>query len=215
MERFSSEHGDASSARRSGVSICFADPGQTALDANIFWKTKDYQRVVCAYVRNHEDCGFGSIVSLGKFQDQKTLLKTVDGKQHLLLRDQRRVAQVLCIGEDIRVDPFALEPVINEFPNIERRYRLIRRLADFYRNRHHSGLKVGWAVEAIRHRDALAALDQRQQGRSYREIAVFLYGENVVQTDWTNTNQTMKNRVIRSVKRGNRMMDGGYRKILK
>ena len=215
MERFFSEHGGASGVPRSGVSICFVDPNKTALDANVFWKVEDYQRVICTYVRNHEDCGFGSIVSLSKFRCQKTLLKTADGEQHLLLHDQRRMAQVLCIGEDIRVDPFALELVIDEFPNIESHHRLIRQLADFYRNQRSSGLKTGWSVEAIRHRDALAALDQRLQERSYREIAVFLYGEKAVQTDWTNTNQTMKNRTIRSVKRGHGMMDGGYKKLLK
>lgn len=214
-ERFSFERGGALGAPRSGVSICFVDPDQTAVDANIFWKIENYQRVVCAYIRNHQDCGFGSIVSLRKFRCRKTLLKTVNGEQHLLLRDQQRVAQILCIGEDIRVDPFALELVIDQFPNTERRHKLIQRLADFYHNRRLSGLKSGWTVKAMRHRDALAALDQRMQERSYREIAVFLYGINAVQTDWTTPNQTMKNRVIRSVKRGYRMMDGGYKKLLK
>lgn len=51
-------------------------------------------------------------------------------------------------------------------------------------------------------------------GCSYREIAVFLYGEKAVKEDWNNPNQTMKNRVIRSVKRGQRMMNGGYRTLL-
>jgi len=51
-------------------------------------------------------------------------------------------------------------------------------------------------------------------GRSYREIAVFLYGENAVKDDWNSPDQTMKNRVIRSVKRGQRMMNGGYRTLL-
>lgn len=66
----------------------------------------------------------------------------------------------------------------------------------------------------MRHRDALAALDRRMEGRSYREIAVFLYGEKVVGDDWNSPDQTMKNRVIRSVKRGVRMMKGGYRTLL-
>ena len=66
----------------------------------------------------------------------------------------------------------------------------------------------------MRHRDALAALDRRMEGRSYREIAAFLYGEEAVGDDWNSPDQTMKNRVIRSVKRGVRMMKGGYRTLL-
>jgi hypothetical protein len=66
----------------------------------------------------------------------------------------------------------------------------------------------------MRHRDALVALDLRTEGRSYRQIAIFLCGEKAVREDWTNPDQTMKNRVIRSVKRGKRMMNGGYRTLL-
>ena len=124
------------------------------------------------------------------------------------------MAQLRCIGEDIRTDPFALEIVIDGFPNVENRQKLIRRLADLYRNRRLGGVRGGWTVEAMRHRDALVALDLRMTGRSYREIALFLYGETAVREDWTNPNQTMKNRVIRSVKRGFRLMNGGYRSLL-
>lgn len=170
--------------------------------------------MVSAYVRNGEDRGLGSVVSLADIRCRKTLLKTVDGEQHLLLRDRRRVAQVRCIGEDIRVDPFALELVVDQFPDVESGQRLILRLANLYRDRRLSGPKGRWMVEAMRHRDALAALDRRIEGYSYREIAVFLYGERAVRDDWTNPNQTMKNRVIRSAKRGLRMMNGGYRTLL-
>jgi len=180
----------------------------------VFWRAEDYQRVVSAYVRNGREPGLGAIVSLNEVRCRKTLLKSVDGEQHLLLRDQRRIVQVRCIGEDIRIDPFALELVVDQFPDVESRQRLIRRLADLYRGRCLGGSRGGWTVEAMRHRDALAALDLRTEGYSYRQIAVFLYGEKAVKDDWTSPDQTMKNRVIRSVKRGQRMMNGGYRTLL-
>lgn len=141
-------------------------------------------------------------------------MKTADGEQHALFRDDRRAVQLRCAGEDIRIDPFALELVIDRFPDVEGSHRLARRFADLYLERRLGGRKGGWTVEATRHRDALTALDLRNEGRSYREIAVFLYGENAVAEDWTSPDQTMKNRVIRSVKRGQRMMNGGYRSLL-
>jgi len=49
---------------------------------------------------------------------------------------------------------------------------------------------------------------------SYREIAIFLYGKQAVQEDWNNPGQTMKNRLIRSVKRGFRLRDGGYKTLI-
>jgi len=173
-----------------------------------------FGRAISAYVRNSDDPGLGSVISLAEITCRKTLLKAVDGEQHLLFRDRRRVVQVRCLGEDIRVDPFALELVIDTFPELESRQRLIRRLADIYRNRRIGGLGGGWTVEAMRHRDALAALDRRMEGWSYRRIAIFLYGEKSVRDNWTAPDQTMKNRVIRSVRRGLRMMNGGYRTLL-
>jgi hypothetical protein len=215
MEQYCSGHGDVICAPRPGVCISFADPHETALEADVFWRVEDYLRIISAYVRSSGDPGFGSIVSLGQARCRKSLLKTKDGEQHLLLRDRGRLAQVRCVGADIRVEPFALELVVDEFPNVERRQRLTKRFADIYRNRSFGLPKDGWTAESMRDRDALAALDMRLEERSYRAIAVFLYGEKAVRDDWTNPDRTMKNRVIRSVKRGFRMMNGGYRTLLR
>lgn len=214
MTPLCSGRGAASCEPSSGASIAFADPDQNALEAEVFWRTEDYRRIVSAYVRGSEDRGLGVIVSLNEVPCRKTLLKTVDGEQHLLLRDRRRVAQIRCIGDDIRVDPFALELVVDRFPDVDAPQRLIKRLADLYRGKRIGGPRGDWTVEAMRHHDALAALDRRIEGHSYRQIAVFLYGEKAVKDDWNNPDQTMKNRVIRSVKRGFHMMNGGYRALL-
>jgi len=170
--------------------------------------------VLSAYVRSSENPGFGSIISLGELECRKTILQTFDGAQHLLLRDQWRLAQLRCLGEEISADPFALEIVVDDFPDVETRLRLVKRFADICRNRPPARRQAMWTVEAMRHRDALAALDRRMERLSYRQIAVFLYGDKAVQSDWNNPDQTMKNRVIRSVKRGFRMMNGGYRALL-
>lgn len=134
--------------------------------------------------------------------------------QHLLLQNEWRVAQLQCVGKEIGLSPFALEIAFDIFTDVERQLRLVRRVADIRRNRKPREQQPGWTVEAMRHRDALAALDRRLLKQSYRQIAIFLYGEKAVLHDWNNPNQTMKNRVIRSVKRGQRMMNGGYKSLL-
>lgn len=197
-----------------GAFVPFADPDKNALEAEVFWRAKDFHRVVSAYIRHGRDVGFGGIISLEEVRCRKTLLKAVDGEQHLLFRDRCRVAQVRCVGADILAKPFALELVVDGFPEIDAYHRLVRRLADIYRNRTVGSPQGRWTVEATRHRDALAALDLRAFGWSYREIAIFLHGARAVREDWTNPNQSMKNRVIRSVKRGFRLMNGGYRTLL-
>lgn len=197
-----------------GAFVPFADPGENAIEADVFWRLEDYRRVIVAYVRSIENPGFGSIISLREFACRKTILRTVDGAQHLLVRDGSRVAQLQCHGKKIDAGPFALEIVVGDFRQAERHMRLVRRFADICRNRRPARQQAKWTVEAMRHRDALVALDLRTEERSYRQIAIFLYGEKAVREDWANPDQTMKNRVIRSVKRGQRMMKGGYRTLL-
>lgn len=154
------------------------------------------------------------MVSLHEFRCRRVILKTVDDQQHLLLRTDRHIVQVRCVGVDIRVGPFSLEPVVESFPSIKGRQRLIQDLADMYRGAFRD-LNADWTVERLRHRDALAALDKRRDGLSYREVALFLYGKKAVYQSWNNPDQTMKNRVIRSVKRGQRMIGGEYKTLLK
>lgn len=197
-----------------GASVPFADPDHNGLEAEVFWQPEDYRRVLSAYVRDGGDSGLGTVISLSEVRCRKTLLKTIDGEQHLLLRDRRRVAQVRCLGEDIRVDPFELELVVDEFPDVESRTRLIRRLADLYRGRRVGGPKGQLTVEATRHRDALVAVDLRCEGRTFQEIARFIHGDDFVDEEWTNPNATLKNRTIRSYKRGVRFIGGDYRKLL-
>lgn len=215
MARSCSGHGAASRAPRPGACVSFADPNENGLDAAVFWRVEDFRRVISAYVRHDDDPGLGSIVCLGNVRCRKTLLKTIDGEQHILLSTRHHVVQLRCVGEHIRVTPFALELVVNDFPEVATRQKLIRRFADIYRNRLIGGPNRGWTVEALRHRDALIAVDLRRRNWLFQDIARFIHGDARVDEEWTNPNATLKNRTNRSFRRGVRMIDGGYRTLLK
>ena len=133
-------------------------------------------RVLRAYVRAREDPGFGSLLSLGDLHCRRAVLKTIGGAQHLLLRDRGRVIQLLCRGADLRMQPFYLELVVDRFPGVEGRLRLVKAMADIYRRSWRGDGPEGWSVEATRHRDALVAVDLRRQGRPFQDIARFLQG---------------------------------------
>jgi hypothetical protein len=66
----------------------------------------------------------------------------------------------------------------------------------------------------MRHRDALVAVDLRRRHWKFQDIARFIHGDEFVDEEWTNPNVTLKNRTIRSYKRGVRMINGGYRTLL-
>ncbi|PHZ86728.1 DUF2285 domain-containing protein [Paremcibacter congregatus] len=152
--------------------------------------------------------------------------------QHLLLTDGQYNSHVLCQGDDIRCDPILIELIVDNIWNCGPQLKAIKLFADHCRGKslaHHSSNnppscnhrrtpdmthKNTWTVEGRRNRDALVALDKRMAGWSYREIGIFLYGKQAVGEDWNDPNQTMKNRLIRSVKRGIRFRDGGYKSLI-
>lgn len=133
----------------------------------------------------------------------------------LVLSDGMRRVQVRCADKDVRLEPFALEPVIEKFPEVRSSIQLVEVLAVLFGPDKIRSAKPVWSVETMRHRDALLALDWRLAGHSYRQIAVAIHGEDAVDSDWNDPDSTMKNRTIRSVKRGLRMMNGGYKSLLK
>lgn len=70
-------------------------------------------------------------------------------------------------------------------------------------------------VTRIELRDALVALDGECAGATRREIARVIYGEAAVSADWSEPSNGMKDRVKRSIKRGLRLINGGYRALLR
>lgn len=169
--------------------------------------------MISAYIRRVEAPGFGSIVSLGGLSCRRTLFKAAAGEQHLLLSSPSEGVQILCVGEDLAFDPFALELVVDQFPDVESRQKLIRRLADIYRGR--SAGNLVWTAQTQFHRDTLIVLDCRRAGFSQRETATFLYGEEPVAAEWAARDGPLRARTRRLIRAGRRLVAGGYRKFLK
>ena len=207
---------------KSGTCVSFADPALSALEADIFWCLGENYKGISAYI--HGGAGqhsSASFFSLGEVSCRKTLLKTYSSGQYLMLNDNTRVSQILCKGVDIRCAPVSFELVIDGFLNINYQLKEIKQFINLCqgkpsinkkRNNNMGRSEDNWTVEARRNRDAMVALDKRMANWSYRKIAVFIYGKQAVSEDWNDPNRTMKNRVIRSAKRGFRLRGGTYKK---
>ncbi len=181
----------------------------------MFWHGDVFRRVLSARVRKAVDSRSGNLVRIAAARCRKAVLRIGKDEQSLLLADRWRAVQLDCTGQHIGVEPFALEIVLDRFPDVEGSLRLAKTFADLYRNRPAPRRLRDGSVEGMRHRDALAALDRRRQEWTYREIAVFLHGEAEVRRRWSDPDQTLKNRTVRSVQRGVRMVNGGYRTLLR
>ncbi len=150
---------------------------------------------------------------LGEFDGDVAVLIEPIGIEQVLLRRGGRIVQLRCLGESIIVEPAAIGAVVDEFPEIENKAQVIRRLAALYRGDDDRD-DGSWSPGAMRLRNALIALDGRIAGRSYREIAIVLYGEARVAEEWSDIGRILKNRTIRAAKRGRALMQGDYVKLL-
>jgi hypothetical protein len=61
----------------------------------------------------------------------------------------------------------------------------------------------------------LRALDASLAGASHREIAAMLVGPERVERDWRHPGQHLRDRIRRAVRRGQALMTGGYRELLR
>lgn len=58
------------------------------------------------------------------------------------------------------------------------------------------------------------ALDAHAEGLTYQDTARRIYGPDLVDEMWSDINRVLKNRTIRAVQRGHRLIAGEYLKLL-
>lgn len=71
------------------------------------------------------------------------------------------------------------------------------------------------SVEKKELRDALIALDGKAFGATHRQIAQVIYDARRVEAEWGDTESPMRQKIKRDLARGRRLMQGGYRDLLR
>jgi hypothetical protein len=70
-------------------------------------------------------------------------------------------------------------------------------------------------IAARRLKTVLQALDGAMSGASHREIAIGIYGQERVAADWNDPKENLKDHIRKTIRRGFRLMNGGYRSFLR
>jgi len=142
------------------------------------------------------------------------VLVTPDGCRHLLVKRQGRSVQICLTGGSLMKTVHLLADALI---GPERLPADLRTIADF--NHLIQGrielLRPPAGPQGRRLRQILRALDGRRAGASYRDIAIVLFGAQRVGRDWNRDGDHLKNHVRRLVKRGEALVDGGYKRLLR
>jgi hypothetical protein len=182
------------------IGLC--DPGCPAPCDGVFWSAlpphDGLQIVVC------RQSGLAS--GLSKLNPR--LLMRLDGRMTLHLRCRARALTlpVSYAPGGLPVPAGFLIPVHDKV-SVTAAMRLLRTLQPD-RPLH------AWTAQRLSLRDALIAFDASAAGLHYREIAALIVGSERVREEWRRDATALKDRVRRAVKRGCRLVEGGYRDLL-
>lgn len=159
--------------------------------------------------------GDGDAFDLYQFGRLATVLRCPDGHEHLLLSDGVHHLQVEVTAGSLLDGPVRFRYELSGFKHIEtktltlRRLLLLRRLGRFPRGLFPPERRARrWAM-------ALQAFDAIQAGASHRDIAAVLFGEKVVKEDWCGRSDYLRLRVQRLVRTADKLVNGGYRELLR
>ena len=193
----------------------FVDPALPAPAAPVFWRREAYRAALRIRVEENGVAEEDAPIRFDRLKCIRRILMTADGDQHVVLIDRRRSLQLLCEG------PLVLRPDVNlvvmldsmRYLNLKR--CTLRTFLSLFRDSRPGRTLQRDAPAALNLRNALMVHDGRQSGMSYREIAVALFGESRVATEWKSRSGPLRARVRLLVANGEKLVSGGHLRLLR
>ena len=142
-------------------------------------------------------------------------VQAVNGDQHLLFRDSGQFLEVFVQGAELAEPVHLLSEVIQSPSILKHQLHVCERFNVLFAGGTLKRKQTLPGLPAQRLSIALRVLDGRLAGASYRDIAVALFGPDRVNEDWNAPGDHLRNRIRRSAQRGDSLMQGGYRALLK
>jgi hypothetical protein len=197
-------------AERWGL-YAFADPSVPARRAPTFWHLDALQRVVRlrAEPSKHSQAG---LLALSDFRVDRVAAIGVDNVPLVLMKGPGSHVPVEISG--LAALSLRFTPVfeIDGLLDLSAQTELLKRLHRFADQAANGGRPAFGIDERLHH--ALIALDESLAGKTYRQIAITIYGEKRVAEEWQGPSQFLKDRTRRLVVKGTELMKGGYRDLL-
>ncbi|WP_375208158.1 DNA -binding domain-containing protein [Hyphococcus sp.] len=184
-------------------------------NATVFWARDLFADIIDArIVSSSTDEAEDNVLKLEKFKCDKILLTGSGHTPQLLLKAGSKQLQINCIGGDFASGERAIIPQIAPDRNIERQLLGMRRLFHLYSEQKFLNTLFKPDPKGVRLSEVLTALDLWLRQTPMRDIAIALYGEQLVDDDWAPEGGYLIDRVRRSVRRGRFMTEKGYRQLL-
>ncbi|MCC8937077.1 DUF2285 domain-containing protein [Bradyrhizobium sp. Arg68] len=206
-------------AERWGL-YAFADPAFSARKAPAFWHADALKHLVHLRAVVPEKAGPATAASdparlcrLADFKVARRAVIDVDGKPLVMMKGRGVHIALAIDGLAVLTRCFAPVYELHGLADLAIQYELLKRLQRFMDDA--PGLPpVALPATDERLRQALIALDESLAGKTYRQIAITIFGAKMVAEEWQGASQFLKDRTRRLVAKGTELMKGGYRDLL-
>ncbi|MDA9500826.1 DUF2285 domain-containing protein [Bradyrhizobium sp. CCBAU 11357] len=190
----------------------FADPRLCAHKETAFWHSNALKRVVRLNARKTNEAE-ANVRRLADFNAERHAVIGVDGVPLVVMK--RNGVRVPLEIQGFPVLTAAFTPVyeLHDLDDLTAQAELLRRLQRFTDADFAAFQKPPIASDERLHQ-ALIALDESLKGKTYRQIAIAIFGEKKVTEEWHGHSQFLRDRTRRLVSKGTELMKGGYRDLL-
>jgi hypothetical protein len=190
----------------------FADPTLAGREAPVFWHAEALKGVV--HLNTERLRGSDSITprTLADFKVDRRAVVGVDGLPLVLMKGRGACVAVSIEGLAALTSPFAPVFELHDLDDLSAQTELLKRLQRFTEPEKATQRSPFTSDERLHH--ALTALDESLAGKTYRQIAITIFGEKRVTEEWQGPSQFLKDRTRRLVAKGTELMKGGYRDLL-
>jgi hypothetical protein len=199
-------------AERWGL-YAFADPSVAARQAPVFWHMaalKQVVRVRAASPTHRENL---APLTLSSFNVDHTAAIGVDNVPLVLMKGPSVHIPLEIHDVAVLTNPFAPVFEIDGFSDLNVQTEMLKRLHRFAEQAPSVASRPAFTIDERLHH-ALIALDESLRGKTYRQIAITIFGEKKVAEEWQGPSQFLKDRTRRLVAKGTELMKGGYRDLL-
>ena len=196
--------------------VRFESPERDARSADVFWHRSLSREVLPVTAWKPEPAHHCyPRLSLDGLQCRMVVQSGCAGEHHILFAQDGRFLQLHVQGPQAIETACLTTEIVLSSRLVAPRVEALRRLADLVT---HGRLRASLYPperRACRLMKALQAFDGMQAEASHRQIAAALFGEATVRDDWSGRSDYLRLRVQRLLRFSERLVEGGYRDLLR
>lgn len=137
------------------------------------------------------------------------------GHEHLLLSDGYRRIRIDVVNGSLLSGPVLLEYQLQGMRHIDAQLLSLRRLIALVRTGRFVKTLFPSDPYAARIAKSLRSYDALQAGASQRDIAIALFGADLVEREWAGTSDFLKSRTRRLLRLARTLAAGGWRDLMR